>query len=134
MGMGDELFPVVRMPPRKSTPVVIVTPERLAALEGEIERLRGLLDQLVKSPLPIARYASIAIRCGQSVTMECTKLIVRWCWPVLNWSPNRERRRVRRTSHEKGNGNDRTADIKQPLDALPARTGASPVRLLHGLA
>lgn len=38
--MPDELFPVVRMPPNKSTPVVIVTPERLAELEAEIVRLR----------------------------------------------------------------------------------------------
>ena len=37
---GDELFPVVRMPPRKSTQVVIVTPERLAELGGEVKRLR----------------------------------------------------------------------------------------------
>ena len=43
---GDELFPVVRMPPRKSTPVVLVTPERLAELEAENERLRVALEDV----------------------------------------------------------------------------------------
>lgn len=42
--MCDELFPVVKMPPRKSTPLVCVTPDRLAALEGEVKRLREALD------------------------------------------------------------------------------------------
>ncbi len=33
----------VRMPPRRSYPVVIVTPERIVALEAEVKRLREAL-------------------------------------------------------------------------------------------
>ena len=57
--MCDELFPVVRMPPRKSTPLVCMTPERLAALEAkikelltEIDRLEDRLEELSEHPLP----------------------------------------------------------------------------------
>jgi len=35
----DELGKYVPMEPRRSYPVVIVTPERIAALEAEVERL-----------------------------------------------------------------------------------------------
>jgi len=39
----DELGKYVPMEPRRSYPVVIVTPERIAALEAEVERLREAL-------------------------------------------------------------------------------------------
>ena len=39
--MPDELFPVVKMEPKRSYDVEISTPGRIAALEAEVERLRA---------------------------------------------------------------------------------------------
>ena len=41
----DELFPVVKMEPKRSFEVEISTPGRITALEAEVERLRGALRE-----------------------------------------------------------------------------------------
>ena len=42
----EELGRTVHMPPRSSREVVIVSPERIAALEAEVKRLREALTKI----------------------------------------------------------------------------------------
>ena len=57
--MVDELGKHVPMEPRRSYPVVIVTPERIAALEAEVARLREALAGLL-----LVTHDSYSATCG----------------------------------------------------------------------
>ena len=60
----DELFPFVKMPPKRAYKIEISTPGRIAALEAEVERLRGLLARFTdKCALATVPYLPIGVQC-----------------------------------------------------------------------